>query len=82
MDWYLLQPGSVLALSQAMLLLVFGLYLLSIRPKSRGTLLLAIVFGILGLLWLEREVVGISFFFLWSLYIILPIVFYLLLHFA
>jgi len=82
MDWYLLQPGSVLALSQAMLLLVFGLYLLSIRPKSRGTWLLAIVFVILGLLWLEREVVGVFLLFLWSTYVILPLVFYLLLHFA
>ena len=52
MDWILLQPGSVIALTQVLLLFVVAFYLLSIKHKTRGTWLLAIAFGVLGLAWL------------------------------
>ena len=50
---FLLQPLSILALTQSLLLFIVALYLLSIKRKTRGTRLLAIAFGIISLTWLE-----------------------------
>ena len=56
MNLFLLQPLSVLALTQALLLLIVCVYLLSIKQKTGSTWLLAIAFGLLGLNWLQGAV--------------------------
>ena len=87
MDWFLLQPFSVLALTQVLLLFVVALYLLSIKRKTRGTWLLALAFGLLGLAWVQA-LAGLSLTISLGLGLdpfddlVIPLLLYVLLHFA
>ena len=87
MDWFLLQPFSVILLTQGLLSFFITLYLLSIKPKTWASRLVAIAVATLTLLLLEK-VLEISLYTplpsnLFSLDELLrPIIFFALLHFA
>ena len=87
MDWFLLQPFSVLALTQVVLLFIVALYLLSIKRKTRGTWLLALAFGLFGLAWVQLllgHTVTVSLGFEIDPFddFAIPLLLYVLLHFA
>ena len=51
MDWFYLQPFSLLALTQAIIALFIALYLLRIKNKTRATWMLALVIGAFAVSW-------------------------------
>ncbi|MGH1363767.1 MAG: sensor histidine kinase [Calditrichia bacterium] len=51
MDWFYLQPFSLLALTQSIIAFFIMLYLLSVKKKSSATWMLALAIGAFGLFW-------------------------------
>ena len=51
MDWFYLQPLSLLALTQVILALFIALYLLRIKNKTRATWMLFVALGAFALAW-------------------------------